>query len=281
MDAVASLRAENEDLRQQVAALRERLKQREAQPTVPETVGWSCGHCLNPQQVQRYSRHLILPNIGVQGQSRLCEASVLVVGAGGLGSSAALYLACAGVGRLGIVDKDVVQLDNLHRQIIHRESTVGIHKAVSAAMACRERNSSIQVDVHTEGLTPATALPLVQNYDVVVDASDNVPTRYLVSDACVITKTPLVSGAAIGTEGQLTVYAYGMDGPCYRCLFPKAPAPGHCTRCSDNGVLGPVPGVIGVLEAMETVKIIAQVCRVECSPNSLKSRFASFDRQLP
>ncbi|GAB4818434.1 hypothetical protein N2152v2_005480 [Parachlorella kessleri] len=192
-------------------------------------------------------------------QARLCRGSVLIVGAGGLGSPAALYLAAAGVGRIGVVDKDEVELSNLHRQIIHREANVGQHKALSAAAACSELNSSIQLETHCNGFSPANAVELVQRYDVVVDASDNAPTRYLISDACAAAKRPLVSGAAIGMDGQLTVYCHGDDGPCYRCLFPAAPRPESCSRCSDAGVLGAVPGVIGTLQAVEAIKILSGI----------------------
>ncbi|CAL8465473.1 g5009 [Coccomyxa elongata] len=204
-------------------------------------------------------RQLILPAFGPAAQGRLCKAGVLVIGAGGLGCPAALYLAAAGVGRLGIVDQDAVELSNLHRQVAHRESSVGMHKADSAAQACRALNSSIQVDVHREGFTPANALELASAYDVIVDATDNAASRYLISDACVIARRPLVSGAALGTDGQLTVYNHGPDGPCYRCMFPEAPRPESCSRCSDAGVLGVVPGIIGTLQALEAIKLASGV----------------------
>ncbi|KAL4451956.1 hypothetical protein ABPG75_007618 [Micractinium tetrahymenae] len=216
-------------------------------------------HGLDKDQIARYSRQIILHSFGVQAQARLCRGSVLIVGAGGLGSPAALYLAAAGVGRVGIVDRDTVELSNIHRQVIHKEATVGMHKALSAAEACRALNSSIQVETHLEALTPANAVQLVRQYDVVVDASDNAPTRYLISDACCAAGRSLVSGAAIGTDGQLTVYCHGEDGPCYRCLFPEAPAAGNCARCVDAGVLGVVPGVIGTLQALEAVKLLSGV----------------------
>ncbi|KAK9815557.1 hypothetical protein WJX72_005681 [[Myrmecia] bisecta] len=230
-------------------------------PSLPRT--WeSSDHGLDSSQIARYSRQLILPSFGVQAQARLCGASVLVIGAGGLGSPATLYLAAAGIGRLGIVDQDVVELNNLHRQIIHSEARIGMHKAVSAGQSCREINSSIQVEVHTGGFKPANALQLVQRYDIVVDASDNAPTRYLVSDACVVAQKPLVSGAAIGTDGQLTVYCHGEEGPCYRCLFPEAPRPESCSRCADVGVLGVIPGIIGSLQALEAIKLASGVGEV-------------------
>lgn len=192
-------------------------------------------------------------------QARLCKGSVLIIGAGGLGSPAAIYLAAAGVGRIGIVDKDTVELSNIHRQVIHTEASVGTHKADSAAAALHALNSSVQIELFRDGFTPANAVDLVRRFDVVVDASDNAPTRYLISDACAVAKKPLVSGAAIGTDGQLTVYCYGEDGPCYRCLFPAAPLPQSCARCVDAGVLGVVPGIIGTMQALEAVKILAGV----------------------
>ncbi|PSC70689.1 Adenylyltransferase and sulfurtransferase MOCS3 [Micractinium conductrix] len=217
------------------------------------------GHGLTKDQIARYSRQIVLHSFGVQAQSRLCLGSVLIIGAGGLGSPAALYLAAAGVGRLGLLDRDEVELSNIHRQVIHTEASVGVHKAVSAARACRALNSSIQVETHLEALTPANAVQLVRQYDVILDASDNAPTRYLISDACCAAGRPLVSGAAIGTDGQLTVYCHGDDGPCYRCLFPEAPAAGNCARCVDAGVLGVVPGIIGTLQALEAVKLLSGV----------------------
>lgn len=216
-------------------------------------------HGLSKDQIARYSRQIVLHSFGVQAQARLCRGSVLIIGAGGLGSPAALYLAAAGVGRLGLVDKDTVELSNIHRQVIHREATVGVHKALSAAETCRALNSSIRVETHLEALTPANAVELVRQYDVVLDASDNAPTRYLISDACCVAGRPLVSGAAIGTDGQLTVYCHGEDGPCYRCLFPEAPAAGNCARCVDAGVLGVVPGVIGTMQALEAIKLLSGV----------------------
>ncbi|KAK9826394.1 hypothetical protein WJX81_007186 [Elliptochloris bilobata] len=212
-------------------------------------------------EIERYSRQIVLPAFGVEAQAKLCGAAVLVVGAGGLGSPAALYLAAAGVGRLGIVDCDAVERSNLHRQVIHSEAAVGGHKALSAAAACRAVNSSIQVEAHCCRLAPGNALELVRGYDAVVDASDNAFTRYLLSDACAVARRPLMSGAALGTDGHLTVYCLGDDGPCHRCLFPEAPRPEACGRCSDAGVLGPVPGIIGTLQAMEAVKVVTGVGR--------------------
>lgn len=192
-------------------------------------------------------------------QARLCNGSVLIIGAGGLGSPAAIYLAAAGVGRIGIVDKDTVELSNIHRQVIHTEASVGVHKADSAAATIHSINSSVIVEKFKQGFTPGNAVELVSQFDVVLDASDNAPTRYLISDVCCVAKRPLVSGAAIGTDGQLTVYCHGEDGPCYRCLFPTAPLPQSCNRCVDAGVLGVVPGIIGTMQALEAIKILAGV----------------------
>ena len=221
---------------------------------------WAGEGGLTGEEVERYARQTTLPGFGPEAQLKLRAGAALVVGAGGLGSPVLLYLAGAGVGRLGIVDRDAVELSNLHRQIVHgtAEATFGIHKADSAAAACRARNPCVALDIHREGLAPANALALVEQYDVVVDCSDNAPTRYLVNDACVLLRKPLVSAAAIGTEGQLSVYNYG-EGPCYRCLFPEPPAAAHCQRCSEAGVLGVVPGVMGTLQALEAVKILGGV----------------------
>lgn len=219
----------------------------------------SNGHGLTKNDIERYSRQIILPCLGTSGQARLKAASVLVVGAGGLGAPVLLYLAAAGVGRLSIVDRDYVDASNLHRQVIHRESSVGACKTLSAAAAVTSLNSSIQVEAHVNGFTAKNAVRLAGDHDIVVDASDNAATRYLISDACCATGRPLVSGAALGLDGQLTVYHYGTDGPCYRCLFPSPPAVENCSRCSDAGVLGPIPGFIGCLQALETIKLIAGI----------------------
>ncbi|XP_021305053.1 adenylyltransferase and sulfurtransferase MOCS3-2 isoform X2 [Sorghum bicolor] len=213
---------------------------------------------LPADMVYRYSRHLLLPDFGVEGQRKLSQSSILVVGAGGLGSPVALYLAACGVGCLGIVDGDDVELNNLHRQIIHKEAYVGQSKVKSAADACREINSSIKVVEHHHTLKPCNALEVVRKYDIVVDATDNLPTRYMISDCCVLLSKPLVSGAALGLEGQLTVYHHN-GSPCYRCLFPSPPPVAACQRCSDSGVLGVVPGVIGCLQALEAIKIATGV----------------------
>ncbi|XP_042318924.1 adenylyltransferase and sulfurtransferase MOCS3 isoform X2 [Sceloporus undulatus] len=209
---------------------------------------------LNRLEIKRYSRQLVLPELGVQGQLRLSSCSVLVVGCGGLGCPLAQYLASAGVGRLGLVDHDVVELSNLHRQVLHRESRLGLSKAESAASTLRELNSSIQCEAYQLALSPSNALKLVGGYDIVADCSDNVATRYLVNDACVLAGKPLVSASALRMEGQLVVYNF-QGGPCYRCLFPKPPPPETVTNCADGGVLGVVPGILGTLQALEVLKM--------------------------
>ncbi|GAX75330.1 hypothetical protein CEUSTIGMA_g2775.t1 [Chlamydomonas eustigma] len=216
---------------------------------------YAAEHSLNKHQVERYSRHLLLNSFGLTAQEKLCSSSVLIVGCGGLGSPAALYLAACGVGTLGLMDHDSVDASNLHRQVIHTEERVGTSKAQSGRKACEALNSLIKIRVHEEALSANIALSIIGQYDMVLDCSDNAPTRYLISDACVVTGKPLVSAAAVGTDGQLTVYNYGEDGPCYRCLFPKPPAPENCSRCSDAGVLGVVPGIMGALQALEAIKI--------------------------
>ena len=230
----------------------------ESMPEMPQQ-GWDGSqHGLESADVERYSRQIILPSFGVHSQAKLDRGSVLVIGAGGLGSPALLYLAAAGVKRIGIVDRDCVELSNIHRQIIHREETVGKQKTSSAKQTIHAINSSIHVEEFMQGFTRENALDIISDYDVVLDASDNAPTRYLISDACCVAKKPLVSGAAIGTDGQLTVYCYE-DGPCYRCLYPTPPPATSCSRCADAGVLGPVPGAIGTMQAMEVIKILAGI----------------------
>jgi len=270
IDNQQSLEDEIHDLQERLQALQVRL-QGERQGTsvknhheshTPAKEWDTVSHGLDKYEVERYSRQIILPSFGVRGQSKVSNGSVLVIGAGGLGSPALLYLAAAGVGRIGIVDRDSVELSNIHRQVIHTEQTVGVHKTKSAKRAIMELNSSIHVEEYTDGFTPENALKIVDGYDIVLDASDNAPTRYLISDACCIAKKPLVSGAAIGTDGQLTVYCHGDDGPCYRCLYPTPPPATSCARCSDAGVLGPAPGIIGTMQSMEVLKILAGIGEV-------------------
>ncbi|KAL5008149.1 hypothetical protein ScPMuIL_013730 [Solemya velum] len=211
---------------------------------------------LSNNEIARYSRQLILPEIGVRGQLCLSQRSVLIVGAGGLGCPASIYLAAAGIGRLGVVDYDEVELSNLHRQILHTERRIGIPKSASVIGACQQLNSDVKFVPYHLQLNSENALNLIKHYDVVLDATDNVASRYLLNDACVLAGKPLVSGSALRFQGQLTVYNH-KGGPCYRCLFPKPPPPETVTNCSDGGVLGVVPGIIGCLQALEAIKIAA------------------------
>ncbi|XP_069053064.1 adenylyltransferase and sulfurtransferase MOCS3 [Lepisosteus oculatus] len=209
---------------------------------------------LSNEEIMRYSRQLLVPQFGVKGQQQLCRTSVLVVGCGGLGCPLAQYLAAAGVGRLGLLDYDEVELGNLHRQVLHGEDRKGMPKALSAAASLKRLNSAVDYVPYHMQLTPENALQLVQQYDIIADCSDNVPTRYLVNDACVLAGKPLVSASALRMEGQLTVYNY-CGGPCYRCLYPVPPPPETVTNCSDGGVLGVVPGIMGCFQALEILKI--------------------------
>jgi sulfur-carrier protein adenylyltransferase/sulfurtransferase len=213
---------------------------------------------LDADELQRYHRHLILPEVGADGQRRLKAARVLVIGAGGLGSPAALYLAAAGVGHLGVVDADDVELSNLQRQVLHDTESVGTPKVDSAAARLRALNPHVHVVAHHTRLTSTNALSLLGDYDVIVDGSDNFPTRYLVNDACVLLGKPNVYGSVLRFEGQASVFSFG-DGPCYRCLFREPPPPELVQNCADSGVLGVLPGLIGVVQAMETIKLIARV----------------------
>ena len=215
---------------------------------------------LSPQEIQRYSRHLIMPEVGVDGQRRLKAASVLCIGAGGLGSPAALYLAAAGVGRLGIVDFDAVDFSNLHRQILHGTPDVGRPKLQSARDRLTAINPEVRIDTYETALTSANALDLFRDYDVIVDGTDNFPTRYLVNDACVLLKKPNAYGSIFRFEGQASVFG-APGGPCYRCLYPEPPPPGLVPSCAEGGVLGVLPGVIGTIQATEAIKLILGVGR--------------------
>jgi adenylyltransferase/sulfurtransferase len=220
---------------------------------------WS--HGLSPAQIERYSRQLILSELGgADTQARLLRSRVLVVGAGGLGAPVILYLAAAGVGALTVVDGDEVELSNLHRQIIHTENKIGIHKAISAAHAVHELNPDCHVRPICERFTEANALSLAAECDVLVDASDNVATRYLVNDVGIILSKPVVSGSALRMEGQISIFGLDrINSPCYRCLYPRPPPPASVTNCSDGGVLGAITGIIGSIQAMETIKILAGI----------------------
>ncbi len=204
----------------------------------------------------RYARQIILPEIGADGQRKIRASKVLCVGAGGLGSPAAVYLAAAGVGRIGIADFDKVELSNLHRQVIHGMDTIGAPKADSARQALHRLNPEVEVDTYREKLTARNALEIVARYDVVIDGTDNFPTRYLVNDACVLLKKTNIYGSVLRFEGQASVFAPHLNGPCYRCLYPEPPGPGMAPSCAEAGVLGVLPGIIGLIQATETLKVI-------------------------
>jgi molybdopterin/thiamine biosynthesis adenylyltransferase/rhodanese-related sulfurtransferase/molybdopterin converting factor small subunit len=210
---------------------------------------------LDRDEILRYSRHLIMPEVALEGQKKLKAAKVLCIGAGGLGSPLALYLSAAGVGKLGIVDFDLVDFTNLQRQIIHSTSNVGRPKLDSARERIAEVNPYVEVVPHETALTSENAIELFADYDIIVDGTDNFPTRYLVNDACVLMGKPNVYGSIFRFEGQATVF-YAKEGPCYRCLYPEPPPPGLVPSCAEGGVLGVLPGVIGVIQAIETVKLI-------------------------
>ena len=224
-------------------------------PSVAGGVGVAEPPELTRDEVQRYSRHLILPEVGIDGQRKLKAARVLCVGAGGLGSPAALYLAAAGVGTLGLVDFDVVDATNLQRQILYSTLDVGRPKLEAAAERLSGLNPDVNVRTHETRLTSANALDLFRQYDVIVDGADNFPTRYLVNDACVITGRPNAYGSIFRFEGQASVFATP-DGPCYRCLYPEPPPPGLVPSCAEGGVLGVLPGIVGTIQATEALKLI-------------------------
>ena len=222
------------------------------QPLVPSPNG---AVELSNDEISRYSRHLIMPEVALDGQKQLKQAKVLTVGTGGLGSPLALYLAAAGIGTIGIVDFDVVDKSNLQRQILHGTSDVGRPKVESARDRIQDINPNVNVVVHEEALTSENALDILKDYDVIVDGTDNFPTRYLVNDACVLLGKPNVYGSIFRFEGQASVF-YAEEGPCYRCLYPEPPPPGLVPSCAEGGVLGILPGAIGVVQATETVKLI-------------------------
>ncbi len=207
------------------------------------------------EQIQRYSRHIILPEVGGKGQEALLKARVFLVGAGGLGCPVGYYLAAAGVGTIGMIDNDTIELSNLQRQIAHNTDRVGMNKAESAKKTFEALNPDVTVHAIKDRISKDNIMDLIRDYDIVVDGSDNFPTRYLVNDACVLMKKPLVSGAILRFEGQVTTILPG-EGHCYRCLFEEPPPPGLVPSCQEAGVLGALPGVIGGLQAMEVLKLI-------------------------
>lgn len=225
--------------------------------TAWKTAGYKCvqDHQFTPEQAIRYSRHFMLPQVGEEGQAKLLSAKVLMVGAGGLGSPSAYYLAAAGVGTLGIIDNDVVDLSNLQRQILHTNDRIGMPKTESAKQTIQALNPDIRVIPYQEKLTSQNIMDIIRDYDIVVDGCDNFPTRYLVNDACVMAKKPNVHGSIFQFEGQASVF-YPGKGPCYRCLYPEPPPADMAPNCQEAGVLGVLPGLIGVIQALETIKLI-------------------------
>jgi len=225
---------------------------------------------LSPEEVERYARHVVLPGVGAEGQQRLKAARVLCVGAGGLGSPSSLYLAAAGVGTIGILDGDAVDLCNLQRQILHETAGIGEPKVVSARRRLTAINPHVSVETHHLRLVADNALDIVGRYDLVLDCSDNFPTRYLVNDACVLLGKPDVFGAVFVFEGQASVFA-AAGGPCYRCVFPEPPPPGLVPTCAESGVLGVLPGVVGAIQATEAIKMIVG------AGNALVGRMVVYD----
>lgn len=210
---------------------------------------------LEREELLRYSRHISLPEVGVEGQKKLKAASILLVGTGGLGSPLAMYLSAAGIGRLGLVDFDKVDVSNLHRQLIHGTKDIGRPKIESARESIQDINPHVTVETHETALTSENALEIIANYDLVIDGTDNFPTRYLVNDACVLSNKPNVYGSIFRFEGQASVFATE-NGPCYRCLFPQPPPPGAVPNCAEGGVIGVLPGIVGLIQANEAIKLI-------------------------
>ncbi|HOX59621.1 MAG TPA: molybdopterin-synthase adenylyltransferase MoeB [Candidatus Paceibacterota bacterium] len=211
---------------------------------------------MHSDDIRRYSRQLSLPEVGLEGQRKIRAASVLCIGAGGLGSPIAVYLAAAGIGKLGIVDFDAVELSNLHRQVLHGTADVGRPKTQSAQDALRRLNPNVEVALHNTRLTSENALDIIRPYDIVVDGTDNFPTRYLANDACVLLGKPNVYGSVFRFEGQASLFAPHLGGPCYRCLYPEPPPPGTVPSCAEGGVLGVLPGIIGLIQATEILKLV-------------------------
>ena len=216
---------------------------------------WVQDHQFTQEQTVRYSRHFLLPEVGEIGQAKLLKAKVLMVGAGGLGSPSAYYLAAAGIGTLGIIDNDVVDLSNLQRQILHQNNRVGMPKVESAKLTLEGLNPDVKVIPYQDKLTSKNIMEIIKDYDIIVDGCDNFPTRYLVNDACVLTGKPNVHGSIFQFEGQATVF-YPGKGPCYRCLYPEPPPADMAPSCAEAGVLGVLPGLIGTIQALETIKLI-------------------------
>lgn len=235
---------------------------------------------LSQSELQRYSRHLLIPQIGKDGQLRLKNSAVLLIGSGALGSPAALYLAAAGVGRLGLVDDDVVDASNLQRQILHGESWIGKPKLESAADRLREVNPHVLLELHPVRFTPENAMEIAEKYDLIVDGSDNFPTRFLTNDTAFFQRKPLVYGAIHRFEGQTSVFAPHLGGPCYRCLLPQMPAPGSVPSCAEAGVLGVLPGIIGSIQAMEAIKFLLGIGTVPLGKLTIYDALQSSFRTL-
>ena len=216
---------------------------------------WVADRQFTPEQITRYARHFTLPEVGEKGQAKLLDAKVLCVGAGGLGSPVAFYLAAAGVGTIGIIDHDVVDMSNLQRQILHTNDRVGMPKVESAQKTLNALNPDVRVVPINERLSSENVMRIIQDFDIIINGCDNFPTRYLINDACVMAKKPLVDGSIFQFEGQATVF-YPGRGPCYRCLFPEPPPPGAAPSCAEAGVLGVLPGLVGCVQALEAIKLI-------------------------
>ncbi|MFV1996247.1 MAG: molybdopterin-synthase adenylyltransferase MoeB, partial [Verrucomicrobiales bacterium] len=226
---------------------------------------------LSPAELQRYARHLTLPEVGLEGQQKLKAASVLCIGAGGLGSPATMYLAAAGVGRIGLVDADTVEASNLQRQILHGESDTGRSKLESAANSLREINPHLELECFETTFRSENAIEIARNFDIILDGTDNFPTRYLSNDVSVFLGKPNIYGSIFRFEGQCSVFAPHLGGPCYRCMFPEPPEPGAVPSCAEGGVLGVLPGIVGSLQALEAIKLILEAGK------SLVGRLVHFD----
>ncbi|MCB2178673.1 molybdopterin-synthase adenylyltransferase MoeB [bacterium] len=211
---------------------------------------------LSHEEIKRYSRHLLIPEVGLEGQEKLKESSVLIVGTGGLGSPVSMYLAAAGVGHIGLVDYDVVDYSNLQRQVIHGSSTLGELKVDSAKQRLLDINPDIEITTYNELFTSANAMEIAKNYDMIIDGTDNFPTRYLINDVCVMLGIPNVYGSIYRFDGQVSIFAADEDTPCYRCIFPEPPPPGLVPSCAEGGVLGVLPGTVGTLQATEAIKVL-------------------------
>jgi adenylyltransferase/sulfurtransferase len=216
---------------------------------------WVADRQFTPEQITRYARHFTLPEVGEKGQAKLLEGKVLCIGAGGLGSPVAFYLAAAGVGTIGVVDNDVVDMSNLQRQILHTNDRVGMPKVESAQKTLNALNPDVKIVQFNERLSSENVMRIIKDFDIVINGCDNFPTRYLINDACVMAKKPLVDGSIFQFEGQATVF-YPGRGPCYRCLFPEPPPPGAAPSCAEAGVLGVLPGLVGCVQALEAMKLI-------------------------